>query len=366
MAEVSALIEGGKATAGAPLGPALGPLGVNIGEIVAKINEKTKSYAGIKVPVTLEIHKDKTYDIIVGSPPTSALILKELNVQKGGANQKTDVAGNLSMEQVKKLAEMKIGSLTSTDVKQASREIIGTCNSMSITIEGLRAGEMQKEFSEGKWDSYFSGGAKPESNVQKDLENLGEEIKETAHDVKEEVQEIVGKVAEKAQEAIADVTETIKEEIHQVTTPKEDKPGKEAEEANQPQETKEPDQPKEEKKEEVKETPEKIQEQKQVPQKELEKAEDVEEQAEALEEEVKEKPKGPETQEAKTEPSQKEEPKKPKESYSQHMQKMEKESGVSKSLDISTTPDKPKKNIETEIVKSDSNTEITKPKKKKE
>jgi len=135
MAEVSALIEGGKATAGAPLGPALGPLGVNIGEIVAKINEKTKSYAGMKVPITLEIHKDKTYDIIVGSPPTSALILKELNIQKGGANQKTDVVGNLTMEQVKKLAEMKIGALTSTDVKQASREIIGTCNSMSITIE---------------------------------------------------------------------------------------------------------------------------------------------------------------------------------------------------------------------------------------
>ncbi|MCR4369244.1 MAG: 50S ribosomal protein L11, partial [archaeon] len=77
MAEISALIEGGKATAGAPLGPALGPLGVNIGEIVAKINEKTKSYAGMKVPVTIEVDSKKHYEITVGSPPTSALITKE-------------------------------------------------------------------------------------------------------------------------------------------------------------------------------------------------------------------------------------------------------------------------------------------------
>lgn len=153
MAEIRVLVEGGKATAGAPLGPAMGPLGVNIGEIVAKINEKTKQYAGMKVPVTIEVDKQKNVEIKIGAPPTSALITKEIKAQKGGANQKTDTMGNLSMEQVKKLALMKAENINSTSVMSQCREIIGTCNSMAVTIEGKRAKEMQKEISEGKWDS---------------------------------------------------------------------------------------------------------------------------------------------------------------------------------------------------------------------
>ncbi len=155
MVEISALVEGGKATAGAPLGPALGPLGVNIGKIVAEINEKTKGYAGMKVPVIIEIDKSKNITITVGSPPMSALITKEAKVAKGGANQKTDTVGNLSMEQVKKLAEAKLDALSSTDLYHAAREVIGTCNSMAITIEGKRAKEVQQEFRDGKWDEFF-------------------------------------------------------------------------------------------------------------------------------------------------------------------------------------------------------------------
>ncbi len=157
MAEISALVEGGKATAGAPLGPALGPHGVNIGKIVAEINEKTKNYSGMKVPITIEIDKQKNVNITVGSPPMSALIVKELKAPKGGANQRTDTVGNLTMEQVKKLAEMKLEALTSTSIYSAAREIIGTCNSMAVTIEGKRGKEMQKEIAEGKWDSVLKG-----------------------------------------------------------------------------------------------------------------------------------------------------------------------------------------------------------------
>ena len=156
MVEIKVLVEGGKATAGAPLGPAMGPLGVNIGEIVAKINEKTKQYAGMKVPVTIEVDKNKNIDIKIGAPPTSALITKEVKAQKGGANQKTDTVGNLSMEQVKKLALMKSDSINSVALRSQAREIIGTCNSMAVTIEGKRAKEVQKEISEGKWDSVLT------------------------------------------------------------------------------------------------------------------------------------------------------------------------------------------------------------------
>ena len=156
MAEIKVLVEGGKATAGAPLGPAMGPLGVNIGEIVAKINEKTKQYAGMKVPVTIEVDKNKNVDIKVGSPPTSAIITKELGAQKGGANQKAETVGNLTMAQVKKLAQMKADSVNSFSLRAQMREIIGTCNSMAVTIEGKRAKEMQKEIAEGKWESAFN------------------------------------------------------------------------------------------------------------------------------------------------------------------------------------------------------------------
>ena len=124
MAEINVMVEGGKATAGAPLGPALGPLGVNIGEIVAKINEKTKGYAGMKVPVTIEIDSRKNVEISVGSPPTSAIILKELKAPKGGAHQLNDNVSSLSMEQVKKLAETRrIAVKAALDAFKATVEV---------------------------------------------------------------------------------------------------------------------------------------------------------------------------------------------------------------------------------------------------
>lgn len=150
MADIKVMVEGGKATAAAPLGPALGPLGVNIGEIVSQINAKTKAFAGMKVPVTISVDAKKNFDIQVGSPPTSALIVKELGAAKGAANPKTETVGNLSLEQVKKIAEMKSDNMNSFTIEKNMREVIGTCNSMGVTVEGKRAKELQKEIAEGK------------------------------------------------------------------------------------------------------------------------------------------------------------------------------------------------------------------------
>ena len=153
MTEIKVLVEGGKASAGAPLGPALGPLGVNIGDVVAKINEKTKSYAGMKVPVVVDVNAStKTFEINVGSPPTSALIKKEIGIDKGSSNPKVEVKGNISMEQIKKVIGMKIEKLASYKMKSAAKEIAGVCNSMGITVEGKPAKEAIKEINEGKFD----------------------------------------------------------------------------------------------------------------------------------------------------------------------------------------------------------------------
>ncbi len=153
MTEIKVLVEGGKASAGAPLGPALGPLGVNIGDVVAKINEKTKSYAGMKVPVVVDVNAStKTFEINVGSPPTSALIKKEIGIDKGSSNPKAELKGNISMEQIKNVIEMKIEKLASYKMKSAAKEIAGVCNSMGITVEGKPAKEAIKEINEGKFD----------------------------------------------------------------------------------------------------------------------------------------------------------------------------------------------------------------------
>lgn len=151
---VEALVEGGQATAGPPLGPALGPLGVNVLAIVNKINEVTKDYAGMKVPVKVSVDTEtKAFEVTVGTPTASALIVSELKVGKGSGSPKTQKVGNLSMEQLVKIAKMKRAQLLSTDIKRAAKEILGTCVSMGVTVEDKDPREVQKEIDEGKHDA---------------------------------------------------------------------------------------------------------------------------------------------------------------------------------------------------------------------
>jgi len=153
---VQALVDGGKATLGAPLGPALGPLGVNIGQIVAAINEKTKSFEGLKMPVKVIVDKEtKQFEIEVGTPPSSALIKKEIGVEKG-AKAKGEVIGNLTMQQVVKVAKMKESVSLAKGMKSAVNEVLGTCVSMGVTCEGKSAKEVIKEVNEGKHDKLLS------------------------------------------------------------------------------------------------------------------------------------------------------------------------------------------------------------------
>jgi large subunit ribosomal protein L11 len=153
---VEVLVDGGKATPGPPLGPVLGPMQVNIVEIVKVINEKTKAFAGMKVPVKIIIDpKTKAFDISVGTPPTSALIIKELKIQKGSGANTTNKVGNLTMEQVIKIAGMKESAILGKTLKNRCLEVAGTCVSMGITINGEDAKQAQFLMKDGKWDKYF-------------------------------------------------------------------------------------------------------------------------------------------------------------------------------------------------------------------
>jgi len=159
MAEkLQVLVDGGKATPGPPLGPALGPLGVNIVEILKAINEKTKSFEGMKVPVTLIVDpKTKTFTIEVGTPPTSALIAKELKVEKGSGDPGKTRVGNLSLAQGIKIANMKADAMLAKTLKARVLEVVGTCVSMGVTVEGKPANEFSKDIQAGKYNKQLAG-----------------------------------------------------------------------------------------------------------------------------------------------------------------------------------------------------------------
>ncbi|MEM2099174.1 MAG: 50S ribosomal protein L11 [Candidatus Bathyarchaeia archaeon] len=153
---VELLVNGGQATAGPPLGPAIGPLGVNTMAVVNKINELTKDYAGMKVPVKVTVDVEtKTFEVTVGTPTSSALIVSELKIEKGSGTPNTTKVGNLSIEQVIRIAKIKRPELLSTTLKDAAKEILGTCVSMGVTVEGKDPREIQKEINAGNYDELF-------------------------------------------------------------------------------------------------------------------------------------------------------------------------------------------------------------------
>ena len=156
MAEViEVLVEGGKASAGPPIGPALGPHGVNVVEVVNTINNATKDFKGMKVPVKIIIDPaTKKYEIKVGTPPASALILQKAGIEKGSSDA-LEAAGNITIQDVIEIAQMKKNDLLGKEIKSRVKEIVGTCVSMGITIDEKNAREVQKEIEEGKYDSYF-------------------------------------------------------------------------------------------------------------------------------------------------------------------------------------------------------------------
>ncbi len=154
---IEALLNGGQATAGPPLGPALGPLGVNVLAIVNKINEITKSYAGMKVPVKITVDiETKEFEVSVGTPTTSALIVSELEVEKGSGAPSTEKIGNLSLQQAVKIAKLKHSELLARNLKYAAKEVLGSCVSMGVTVEEKDPREVQKEIDEGKHDALLT------------------------------------------------------------------------------------------------------------------------------------------------------------------------------------------------------------------
>ncbi|MEA3255873.1 MAG: 50S ribosomal protein L11 [Candidatus Altiarchaeota archaeon] len=152
---IGTMVEAGNASAGPPLGPALGPTGININEVINSINEKTSDFTGMKIPVKVIIDTEtKNFEIKVGSPPTSALIKKELGLEKG--TQDGTPVGNLGFDQLIKIVNMKKDSLLANDIKGAVKEVAGSCLSLGVTIEDMSAKDFTSELDSGKFNDRFT------------------------------------------------------------------------------------------------------------------------------------------------------------------------------------------------------------------
>ena len=148
---VQVLIPGGKATPGPPIGPSLGPLGINVKKVVDDMNAQTASYNGMMVPVTIIVDDNKNVTLEVGIPPTSALILMEAGLEKGSSTG--EVVGNLTIKQAVKIAEMKREKSLSYELRNTVKEVLGTCVSMGISVDGKTPKEVQRAIDKGNYDS---------------------------------------------------------------------------------------------------------------------------------------------------------------------------------------------------------------------
>ena len=155
MKEINVIVEGGKATMGPPLGPALGGLGVNPGQVVAEINKATSAFSGMKVPVKVIVDpKTKEFTVEVGTPPVSELLKKEAGIDKGhGKAWREDPIGDISMEKVVSIAKSVFQKSLSLSLKEAVKEVVGTALSLGLTVDGKNPKEVIQDIEDGKYES---------------------------------------------------------------------------------------------------------------------------------------------------------------------------------------------------------------------
>jgi len=156
---IEVLVPGGQANPGPPLGPELGPTPVDVQAVVEEINDLTEAFDGTEVPVTVTYEDDGSFEIDVGVPPTAALIKDELGFETGSGEPQEDFVADMSVEQLKTVAEQKLPDLLAYDVKGAAKEVAGTCVSLGVTIEGENARTFKQRIDDGEYDDVFGEAA---------------------------------------------------------------------------------------------------------------------------------------------------------------------------------------------------------------
>jgi len=154
---IKIVVEGGNVKPGPPLAPTLSQLGLNVGEVVKKINDATSQFKGMSVPVTIEVDTaTKKYEIKVGVPTTTSLLLKFVNASEPSGDPAHKKVGDIKLEDAIQVAIMKKPQLTAKTLKAALKSILGTARSIGLTVEKRDPKELIKEIDEGKYDDLLA------------------------------------------------------------------------------------------------------------------------------------------------------------------------------------------------------------------
>lgn len=205
---IETIVDGGKASAGPPLGPALGPMGVDIKSVIDAINEKTKDFAGIKVPVKVIIDSDtKEFKIETGSPAVSQLIKKEAKLEKLAGKAGEEHVADLKIEQIIKIAKMKEDTLPAKTRKEAVKTIIGTCLSCGVLVEEKDPRETIRLVNEGKYDEKIRTGKTELTEeelrqLEEEKIKMKQELEEKRHEYETAAGQIIGEMKGKDKKEI--------------------------------------------------------------------------------------------------------------------------------------------------------------------
>ncbi len=134
VAKIKLQAPGGQATPAPPVGPALGQHNISPGQFVSQFNERTKEYNGMPIPVEITVYADRTFSFVIKSPPAAALLKEAAQIAKGSGVPNKEKVGQVTMDQVRAIAQRKLADLNALDVDQACRIIEGTARSMGITV----------------------------------------------------------------------------------------------------------------------------------------------------------------------------------------------------------------------------------------
>ena len=134
VAEIKVQVTGGQATPAPPVGTALGPHGVNIGQFVQQFNDQTREMSGTTLPVVITVYNDRSFDFIIKSPPAAVLLKQAAKIAKGAGNPLKDKVGTVSQEQLRDIAQTKMNDLNAGNLDQAAKIIAGTARSMGIQV----------------------------------------------------------------------------------------------------------------------------------------------------------------------------------------------------------------------------------------
>jgi large subunit ribosomal protein L11 len=150
---VKILVDGGSMKPGPALSQKLGPAGININQVIQQVNDSTKDFQGLKVPVELDVNTStKKFTVKVFSPPVAGLLKKELGLEKGSGTQKKLKVANASIEQIISVAKTKLPTMLCNDLKAAVKSVTGTCVSLGVLIENKLPADIEKDIDAGKYD----------------------------------------------------------------------------------------------------------------------------------------------------------------------------------------------------------------------